>query len=288
MTLGVITSIILIIIGLTIVFQKTGSESKQANYEINYKGNRITYSELIPENGKAAGKDRIAKLFGNDPENEFLLDSTANDSIHVSFEQPVYISKLILHENVNSSRAITERPEYIHLRMGGNESDFISDWIDYPMQNNNTSHVISFRDPQGFCSIFRAKVLTIDIQPENIESSRHVKLALNRIEIIFDNQPFLKPTITLDEIKQRYVRGRKEWNINTAVKFRTLRQIDIEEQLSYELMLNLSYYALLGNREAETLLMSYSPSGAHDGEYASGIRSWYELTEKYNSPAGSD
>ncbi|MFW5879484.1 MAG: hypothetical protein ACOCUV_01535 [bacterium] len=286
-SLGILTFILAI--GLTIIMIDVSDEDERAQNEYKkieatygYQGNKITLSRTIKaEDGN--DDNEIKNIFKNNTEYIIKLDSKANSRINLTFKDPVYIKDLTIYERIPRKSGDKSRPKKILIRMNGISYEFFSDWIEYEVPGNKMVHKISFREKPGFYSIFVIKYLSINIEPEKNNNSEPSQFVINRIKINYSKKPYLEPTMSVDEIKKRYVRGRKKWNISSAVRFHTIRQLDIEDLLIYEALLNLSYYSINGDKEAEELLLNYSPTGAIHGEYVSAIQEWYEKTKIYNS-----
>ncbi len=278
--IGIITFITAIVITAVIITDKNkdeNNESTKIESSYEYKGNRINFSQLTYNKN-----NKIPNIFLDESQNIVTLEPETNYSLNLTFRDPVYISNIILYEKENKESLKMNRPKKIILRMNGNENEFFGDWIEYIIPENKMIHGISFREKPGFYSIFLIKHLSINIENGDHEEKEQYKFIINQIVINYESKPNLNPTMTVNQINNLYVNGKKEWNISSSVRFHTIRQLNVEELLNYEALLNLSYYSLLGDKEAEKMLFNYFPTGAHQGEFSSAIKAWFEMTKNYN------
>ena len=257
------------------------SPNKNQNTDSDLPSIKFPYKNLYITGSFDYGKytgcpiKHIPDLFIENNNNTCLLEANSGDIIEFTLSKPVYIAKMILklsNNEFNKKKKIVKS-----LRITGAEKYSIPEDFYYTINTESDTQIIEFSNRQMFFNIFRVEKITLSFDSELSKDSEI--LPIKSIELIFKNNPDYVPTMPLDEIKSRYVKNRKTWDISSVARYHTIKQMDVEDKLQYLVLLDLSYYALT-NKEAESILFSYSPTGAHTGEFRSSVISWFEMNKK--------
>jgi hypothetical protein len=101
------------------------------------------------------------------------------------------------------------------------------------------------------------------------------------MKVLYTDKPVFIPTMTLEEIEQKYVKGRSRWKFDDWVDDdRSEANHHIEETV----MMNLMYFGLGGDETAERMFKAFYPEGTTTSEWSSFLRSWYDQTKAEKKP----
>ena len=225
--------------------------------------------------------DEVSTFFDNNLESGSYLKAGNGYDLKCNFSEPVYIKEIELYIDIFHDKQSDEKYRPTNLRIEISQDDnFIScDAVIYKIDYNKNLQKINFKNLK-FANILRFRNLTIDIVKENgssVDSGK--KIFIKEIKFLYSDKPQFKPSMTVKDIKSRYVRNidKESWEFPFSDPPKPE-----EEFLEIEVMRNLIFYALTGDVISEKLFMSYKPSHADAGEIHDALITWYEMTKEWN------
>jgi hypothetical protein len=194
--------------------------------------------------------------------------TSGGKTLQINFLKPVYIKEIILTIDL-----LQLDPQYrdneIMIEIASDKQTMPCEGLNYKINGKNETCKISFQELR-FANILKFKLLAI-----NFMRTIYIK----ELNIIYNNQPNYSPSISVDTIQKKYLKnsghGLKEWEFS----FSHDQKID-EEKLEFEILQNLIYQAILGDKKVEKIFLNYSPSEADKGEVASSLKSWFLNNKK--------
>ncbi len=182
------------------------------------------------------------------------LNNTKNLQINIIFKKPVYLYSLTGHlaKNIKNSNL-----SYVHIEGQTDENNMPNIYEKLKFTGNR----FEFKQDKV---LFKTKTISLSFFIHDNES-----ISMSEIDLLTKNIPYYNPKYTLEEIKDIFVKNKKEWKFD-----------DPNEAISQDILMSLVFYALNGNKQAEKILYSFKPSGASDGEIYSALISDYENTRK--------
>lgn len=259
---------------ISCVNEEDSSEYEYSN--LSYKGRDIAVSAPSPQQGVGLTDFSISNLFDENPETVWSPLLNCQTEIQFVFSEPVYIADITVLNGFASTEDQYNKNNRAKTVVVSTYKDeefnpTFGDYFSHTLSDVPTPEVISFMNG-GLSSVLRTKTLSLEVV-DCYEASADAKIGLREISINFSNEPLFKPTMTVEEIRSKFVSDERKWYIAQ----------DNNYELIDEVMANLMYEGLKGNEGAETLFYNYSPTGAHSGEIHSYLVEWYELTKKYRA-----
>ena len=262
----------------------------QETYTIQHEGVTITVAvESFLQSGVKQQKSSLPNLFDGNLESGWLPLGRpvvywepeipgCTTEITFIFSEPVYIKEMVVANGYPAKDgSYRNAAKEIAISTYGDEQisePIFGDHFKYTLEKTGKEQQIPFSNGL-YSSILRTKALTLDIL-NCYQSSTQDKVGFREIGFKFMDKPAFNATMTINEIKRRFVKGKKRWYIdfpdpaNPPIIIDTIRA-------------NLVYEALKGNKEAESLLNSYIPKGSFSGEEHSYFLRWFETTKAQNA-----
>lgn len=203
------------------------------------------------------------------------FDSTCQADIKFVFSEPVYVKEIALLNGYPSEQGAFEahnRVKSVSISTYKNEEDVsFKDSLSLTLKDTKNTQIISFAH-SNFSSILRIKAMKIQITSCYEGTSKSV-VGLRRVAFKFTDMPEFTPSLTVNEIKNRFGANFKKWSIKSS---------EDDDPIVYKVLGNLMWEGLHGNDVAERLFYSYSHQEAASGEMHSYLVSWYKLTKAVN------
>jgi hypothetical protein len=222
--------------------------------------------------GYVAGRDKtnsLKNVFDGNPGTGCFLQREYGDVIQVTFTKPVYLSGLALiadASTIKENAGNYERAKHIRV-FANNDPDeiFPAGTARYALLDTKNRQTVVLGN--GFLKLMRVRTLAIEVENEKGRRST-AALWLNEMEPEFSDAPSYVPTVKLEEIAAKYAKENTDWSFDKR---------GIRESTQEEVMADLIYYALNGSKPAEKMFEHFSPPGADSGEWASFLKTWYDM-----------
>jgi hypothetical protein len=247
-------------------------------YTLNYKGINITVKSDSKQ--KIDGKT-ISNLFDENPDTAWSPDdSRCEAELTFVFQKPVYITEMrVLNGFSPETNAFNANKRVKNALISTHKDEEVYDPIFgdsffYTFSDQATVQSIPFAK-SDYSTILRTKTLIFEIK-DCYEASGQAKVGIRDVDFIFADKPTFTPSMSLREIKQKYINNENSWYIESKDPAKPDPIID-------KVRANLIYAALRGNKAAENYLYNYSPPGAMSGEIQSYFIEWYNFTKKENA-----
>ena len=192
----------------------------------------------------------------------------------ISFSKPVYIAEILLFSKKDNEVKNYKRALNLHVSIHkDNTKSFFG--IGVPVRLTDKEPYIITSDNKNKIGLLKTKTLIIEID-DMAEKWKDSVLKLCGLKIKFSNNPIYRPSITMAEIINRYVKDNlnKPWNYS----FSKISDSD-DSNLEFDVMSNLMYYGLSGNTLAENVFMNFQPGGTVNNEFYSNLKEWYSVTK---------
>lgn len=254
---------------IQLLFCSCGTSVNAEEYKLNYKGKNILMK------AKSMSKTPASNLFDNLDNTQWILSQSDYESpVRFIFSEPVYIKSV----NIDCDVLRINGDEKLRFEIYKDEISPPQDSVLYQIDKKKNKQSVFFKNSR-YADIMRVKVLTIDLVQSNGQSiDIGKKLPLYALDFEFSKLPYFQSTLSLSEIKKKYIKKTKNgWELPFVYPFKPE-----EEVIELQVQKNLIYHALMGNKEAEEIFKSYYPSQADLSECHSGLLDWYMMTNKLN------
>jgi hypothetical protein len=137
-----------------------------------------------------------------------------------------------------------------------------------------------------FFGLLRNETIELELKSQNPKESkesyvdyRENPVYLTSLQVIYSGRPVGKPSLTLQEIESKYVKGRKNWRFDGWF-VGDKDPLETEHlKVEGEVLRSLMALGLQGNKRAEELFYDYQLQGSAGGEWLSGLHAWYRQSK---------
>lgn len=246
--------------------------SEKDNFKIGNNNIKILAETKIFSFDK--NKIKLSNLFDSKEETYWFLQAGYKGEISFIFQNPIYIYKIIIEVNnlktTNLKYNISKGK--LSFKFYKDEDTVFADGFQYDISDKKINEI--FIPNNKICSILKTKMLTVFIDDTLAKDCEGI--FINEIKLFFSKDPFFKPTLPVNTIIKKYhIKTNEKWKIcgNNVLYLNKEEQFLKEQE---EVINNLVYSALKGNKTAEKILYDYSPSDVSDNEWISFVLEWYE------------
>ena len=246
--------------------------SEKDNFKIGNNNIKILAKTKIFSFDK--NKIKLSNIFDSKEETYWFLQAGYKGEISFIFQNPIYIYKIIIE--VNNLKTTNLKYNIYKGKLSFNfykdENTVFADGLQYDISVKKIIEV--FIPNNTICSILKTKILTVSIDDTLAKDCEGI--FINEIKLFLTIDPFFKPTLPVNTIIKKYhIKPNVKWKIcgNNALYLNKEEQCVKEQE---EVINNLVYSALKGNKTAEKILYDYSPGDVCDNEWISFVLEWYE------------
>lgn len=197
-----------------------------------------------------------------------LLKGSNENYIKVIFSKPVYLKSIDLETTWSSEE---NRNDLIGIGISQDE-DMSEYFMYYKLEKRNYMKTIS-SDMIKFANLLRIKSVEINIYDKDKSYVNGKEIIINKIKFHFNEKNSYKPKNSLDEIFKNYFKGKKIWYYDDK---------DLSYEKKYDIIADLIYYALKGNKRAEELLNNINAKKSDESESISNLKNWYNITKEWD------
>lgn len=230
----------------------------------------------------------LETLFGVGPETGVDL-SNVDEFLKITFSNFVYVKEFKFTFRVG--KQLQTRKLFLNfLTPQDPDNDYFSgDDLEFGLSESVTTVVIP--GDKAFFGVLRTKYVELALKDEKSNSFDRDNplpggsIYLTGLQVTFSDKPVFVPSLTLQEIESKYIRGRKEWEFDKWVDDGKKPDAALNKaryQIESSVMKNLIYLGLRGNMTAESDFMAYHPQESDMSEMGSMLQSWYDATKTEN------
>lgn len=203
-------------------------------------------------------KGKIIDLCTNDAHAIYQLDGRDIPALSMTFSEPIYVSriKLIIGGIENDSNKAT----HIRIEFKWDKDAPLCDYLLYKIDMKQPIQIIDFSKAR-FASLLKYKYVTFSIVKDKDYQDTDKILILNKLFIVTTKSSLFKQNKSLYEIQKNYLECQNDG-------------CEITKD-SIDVLQNLIYLALNGDKKAEKIFLSLKSAQADSSEFISNLKDWF-------------